>query len=127
MRMLLTLAFLAALAPAHAQQSGGQSGGQAQSGGGSRPAGGSPPADVPNVATEIVVEDLAISVKRLRVGVTLTPEQVEGLTDALRTSGGSVSVRPTGGEGQGSDDAPAQNGSGGAAEDASQGNDADDG
>ena len=84
--MLRVLAVLALLPTAALAQSGGQSGGQSdsQSGGqgnGSTSSGGGVP--TPNLATEIVIEDLTLQVKRLRIGVALSPEQIEGITKAL--------------------------------------------
>ena len=54
------------------------------------------PADVPNVATEIVIEDLTVTVKRLRIGVALSPEQIEGLTKALSGTGAQVKTSDEG-------------------------------
>ena len=60
-----------------------------------------PKADVPEVATEIVIEDLSVSIKRLRIGVALSPEQIKGLTDVLEGSGAKVTVtETTGGAGE---------------------------
>ena len=50
-----------------------------------------PAADVPEVATEIVIEDLQIVVKRLRIGVALSPEQIENITKVLRGAEAEVS------------------------------------
>ena len=62
----------------------------------------SPPA-VPNVATEIVIEDLAISVKRLRLGVALSPEQIDGLTKALQSAESGSDGPSDGSQGEASD------------------------
>lgn len=65
---------------------------------------GAPNAELPNVATEIVVEDLAVSVKRLRFSIALSPEQLEGLTKALEGTGATIS---TGGSSEAGDAASA--------------------
>ena len=66
MRLLLTTALAALPFAAHAQDA--------------------PEPKLPDVATEIVIEDLTLSVKKLRLGLALSPEQIDNITEALSSS-----------------------------------------
>ena len=57
----------------------------AQSSGSSSSSTGGKPAEVPNLGTELVIEDVAISIKKLRLGVALSPDQIEGIAKALQS------------------------------------------
>ena len=49
-----------------------------------------PKPKLPDVATEIVLEDLTLTVKKLRIGVALSPDQIENITKALSSAGAKV-------------------------------------
>ena len=57
--------------------------------------------DLPGTATEIVIEDLTVTIKRARITVVLTPQQIENLTRILQGAGANVETAgENGGEGE---------------------------